>query len=311
MTATTTRPSPKERVAARLQARFPHDQIEIDGAWVRVSRDFAVVLHVLPMRRRFAIPGVQWPVQGDYSGANVPEDLADAAADALEAVEAERSRGRRSPGNAPAGRERAMDRVQKLLALAADQLGKPEGETAARLALKVMSEAGLIDGDVSALQIVQRRIGRAAPWNRELWSACCEHVGAVILEDTHVGGFVIFGTEDQLDLAAFVHHVVARGLLAEREEDASYAAGEFLCTAVCVVRKRLRVMRARARRVDAAGDDASRKRASRAAAWAAVRLDVAPMSRAPRADEIAPMPVAAGAEAGRRVPIVTALRGGA
>lgn len=304
---TTTHPSPKERVAARLQMRFPADEVQIDGPWVRVVRDGEPVLSVLPRKRRFAIPGVQWPERGFVEGSMWPEDLADAAADALEAIEAER-RGITSAASAVRGR--ALDRLTKLLALAADQRGLPEGETAARLALRVMADAGLVEGNANSVQIEQRHVIGCPRWERDLWGCCCEHVGAVILEDAYNGGHLLVGTGDQLDLCEYLQFTIARGLVAERVDDGSRGADEFLRTAVAIVERRLRAMRVRGRRGDPAADAAARKRAAQAAAWTAVHITLDPPQRAPRLDQIALWPVVAGAEAGRRVPIVTALKGG-
>ena len=65
-----------------------------------------------------------------------------------------------------AEREKAISKVKVLRAIAADQQGKPEGETAAALAVRIVEKYGLTDKELGENVVIERA---AAPAGREVW----------------------------------------------------------------------------------------------------------------------------------------------
>lgn len=65
-----------------------------------------------------------------------------------------------------AKREKAISKVKVLRAIAADQQGKPEGETAAALAAQIVEKYGLADEELGEDVVIERAV---APAGREVW----------------------------------------------------------------------------------------------------------------------------------------------
>lgn len=297
-----------QRVHERLWVLFVGATITFEAPVFTVTVDGVPVVAVNVTARTFTLPGRFWP-KAKYEGRGWPEALADAAFVAIQATN-RASRPRPTVAH-DAKRERTVERVKKMLALAMGQAGTPEGETAARIALRVMSEHALFDRDlVEPASVKQRSYRATAPWDRSLWATCARHVGAVALEDTLTGKLVVFGPDETLDLAAYLHHTIARGLVAERADDGSIYANGFLSTAVSAVAQRLTAMRKGAQRLDPVGTSLVVAQAASTAAWVSVHVDVEPT--APRRSRRPPLGAALfvpeGAAAGKRVPIVTGIR---
>ncbi len=110
------------------------------------------------------------------------------------------------------------ERIRKLLNLARDQAGTPEGETAARLARRAMRE--------SAWDRARRGVSRAKlplhervldlehrwPWRRRLVAAVARHCACVAAWPPSGSQVLLFGTVSNLDIAAYLAHVLLREL---------------------------------------------------------------------------------------------------
>ena len=115
-------------------------------------------------------------------------------------------------------------RIAKLLELARDQDGTPEGEAAARIARKLMRESARSRAQAWSKQseiTVQKRqfeLGARWPWRRRLAAAVARHCACVAAwprQGTHV---VLFGAVGALDIADYLLSVLLREVDTARSE---------------------------------------------------------------------------------------------
>lgn len=109
-------------------------------------------------------------------------------------------------------------RIAKLLHLAKDQAGTPEGEAAARIARKLMRQSAHARAKAwskrSDITVTQRRfeLGTRWPWRRRLAAAVAKHCACVAAwprSGTHV---ILFGAVGTLDIADYLLGVLLREL---------------------------------------------------------------------------------------------------
>jgi hypothetical protein len=174
--------------------------------------------------------------------------------------------------SSPAAVER---RIAKLLQLARDQEGTPEGETAARIARKLMRDSARDRARAwsqrSDITILQRRfeLGARWPWRRRLAAAVAKHCACVAAwprRGTHV---ILFGAAGTLDIADYLLVVLLRevdearaGWLAEQPDydpseplppDLARRSTGFCNSAIGAIEARLRAMRQEESTVDPTG----------------------------------------------------------
>jgi len=113
-------------------------------------------------------------------------------------------------------RSSAASRIRKLLELARDQEGTPEGETAARIARRLMRQtahARAKEWSQRSDITVGRRtldLGARWPWRRRLASAVAKHCACVAAWPSRGTTVVLFGAVGTLDIADYLLRVLLR-----------------------------------------------------------------------------------------------------
>jgi hypothetical protein len=202
----------------------------------------------------------------------------------------------------------SIDRARKLLALAADRSGTPEGETAARLARTLLLRhgrrmAGLNEAERGAVDpFARRRLALGGPehWRRRLLSLVAGHCACVATWRADAGW--LHGRRSAVAVAEYLFVVLTRAIGEERaryEREGGGRPADFTRSALLALEVRLRELRS--------GEDLGSTALVRAHA-AGVEGWMATLGIRPRQD--APFPYAfepEGYEAGRRLPLVGAL----
>ena len=165
--------------------------------------------------------------------------------------------------------------IAKLLQLAKDQNGTPEGEAASRIARKRMRESARSRAQQWSKQpeitVQQRRLelGARWPWRRRLAAAVARHCACVAAWPTRGTDVVLFGAVGALDIAAYLLAVLLREvdsarmdwLLSQEDYDPNEPASPdlarrttgFCSSAVGSIEARLRTMRREESKVDPTG----------------------------------------------------------
>jgi hypothetical protein len=116
-------------------------------------------------------------------------------------------------GDAMARRVRALARVRKLLRLARDQAGLPEGEAARARADAILLELGLqmgaleLAGDDAAFTHRAFALGEAEPWRRALIDAIADYFDCTALFEKNAKQVETFGPEHLLPHLEYVYVV--------------------------------------------------------------------------------------------------------
>ncbi len=115
---------------------------------------------------------------------------------------------------------RPSDRIRKLMALAEDQQGTPEGEAAARMARRLMfSQAkeqasrryrGLPDPD--PLQRHRFDLGGPDRWRRRLLASVARHVGCLAAWPRGADHAFVFGHRSAVEVAEYLYVLLSREL---------------------------------------------------------------------------------------------------
>jgi hypothetical protein len=124
----------------------------------------------------------------------------------------------RLPPNPDISMQQRPDRIRKLLDLAKDQAGTPEGETAARVARRLMlgearNQAGRACGRINEDDPIGRHtmdLGGRAPWRRRLSAAVARHCACVAAWERGGGAVVLFGHTSAHLIAEYLYTVLAR-----------------------------------------------------------------------------------------------------
>lgn len=117
----------------------------------------------------------------------------------------------------------ALRRIQKLLALAADQQGTPEGEAASRLARKLLARFDLGEEDLR-LAGIDPIVRRAFPldgtvlWRRRLAAAVARHCECALTWSAAEGRAWIYGRRSGIAVAEYLHAVLVRELEGARAD---------------------------------------------------------------------------------------------
>jgi len=113
-------------------------------------------------------------------------------------------------------RSSAAARIRKLLDLARDQEGTPEGETAARIARRLMRQTAHARakewsqrGDITVSERTLD-LGARWPWRRRLASAVARHCACVAAWPPRGTTVVLFGAVGTLDIAEYLLAVLLR-----------------------------------------------------------------------------------------------------
>ena len=149
------------------------------------------------------------------------------------------------------------ERLRRLMALAEDQAGTPEGEIAARLAREIMDaqKAELLNLDQAARDEldpfvrVELDLGGQAFWRRRVASLTARHCECLC---SFVGAQArLSGRRSDVQIAAYLYRVMSRAISVEqvawlgsnRLLDDTTAANDFAQSAVLALENRLREMR--------------------------------------------------------------------
>ncbi len=169
-----------------------------------------------------------------------------------------------------------LARIEKLLALAADQAGTPEGEAAARAARQLARRFAVeADGlrrrggpDQDPIEERRTPLANRARWRRRLATLVAGHWGCQVAWPRQGTDVVFFGTRSALLVAEYQLLVLDREISARRarwleeraallpesaEEALLIEAGHFADSAVSAVATRLREQRGEERRQDPQG----------------------------------------------------------
>ncbi len=154
----------------------------------------------------------------------------------------------------------ALSRIRKLLALAADQHGTPEGEAAARLARKMIARYDLDGADLRTRDqdpIVRRpmAVDGQVLWRRRLASAVARHCECALSWAPDQGRAFLYGRRSGIAIAEYLHAVLLReveGARTRHDEELPMMIGEkerertladFTGSAVLAVENRLSALR--------------------------------------------------------------------
>jgi len=182
-------------------------------------------------------------------------------------------------------------RIAKLLQLARDQEGTPEGEVAARIARKLMRQSAHARARVWSarpdIPVVQRRLElhHRWPWRRRLAAAVARHCACVAAWPQRGSHVLLFGAIGSLDIADYLLEVLLRELDGARAawltrqpdfvpeeppgpELARRTTG-FCSSAVRAVEARLRALREEESSVDPTGHALVRDEAQSVDRWLA------------------------------------------
>lgn len=118
----------------------------------------------------------------------------------------------------------SLERIKKLVALAGDQAGTPEGEVAMRMARELMRESSI---ELAQLQADERDavdpftrrpldLGGRAHWRRQLLSMVATHCECVAGWNPRGDNGSIYGRRSAVDIAEYLFQVLVRQLTMER-----------------------------------------------------------------------------------------------
>jgi len=210
---------------------------------------------------------------------------------------------------------RAEARVRKLLNLARDQAGTPEGESAARLARTLMRDQARArlgaDDPSDPHQRLRLDLGAPAPWRRRLAAAVARHCACVAAWPPGGSTVVLFGRASALAVAEYLLAVTLREVEAARGQAAERGAGPaelnaFCHSAVTALESRLRSLRDGEAHDDPSGAALVRQEDRGVRAWMEAQ-GLRPTAAPPWVSPHSP----AGWAAGREIPLHDAVRAGA
>jgi len=149
-----------------------------------------------------------------------------------------------------------VEKIKKLLALAADQEGKPEGDLAADLALKLMKEHALELGDLEEPSEIDSRVvdGNQSHWRHALIDIVARHCQCFAIRTE--GKMLVYGYPVDLDVCLYLIDLYTAQLISEglHYVDAlppyfddwarANTTDRFLRNAVYTLKKRLQKLRA-------------------------------------------------------------------
>lgn len=185
-----------------------------------------------------------------------------------------------TPARATARLERDRDRLRKLLALAADQAGSPEGQAAAakaRMLLRRLAHERQRPGQRAAEPTIEQlrlSLGAPSPWRRRLAAAVASHCATVAAWPEDPLQVVFFGRRSALLIAEYLLAVLLREVVEARDAwraaqpEASGAALNGFChSAVTAIEHRLRDQREAERGADREGSALVRYEGDSVEAW--------------------------------------------
>ena len=178
--------------------------------------------------------------------------------------------------------QRDRERVAKLLALAQDQAGTPEGDLAAskaralllRLALdrEEVEQGARAEADPFARRM--RPLGAPSPWRRRLAASVATHCACICAWPAATDQVVLFGRQSALLVCDYLLDVLMREVIASRDHwraDNPQASGTeingFCHSAVTAIEHRLRDSRAAEHRSWAEAHALVRRDANRLEDW--------------------------------------------
>lgn len=154
-----------------------------------------------------------------------------------------------------------IEKLQKLMTLAADQKGLPEGDTAAMLARKLMADAGLVEAD---LNLSGKKVNKSVTnqsfkvgsynYHINLAFAVARHCECAAVVRTNTREFLVYGREESIEVVKYLYEIILRQIdaAAKLERKSRYAVGlkderwwnGFVLSAVMGVEQRLQAQRA-------------------------------------------------------------------
>jgi hypothetical protein len=220
-----------------------------------------------------------------------------------------------------AERERLIDRIRKAQALAADQAGTPEGETAARIARELMTAHAIVEAELGvARDTMEERVfdvGHKATWLRRLATHVAEHCECFSTYTPGTSRVQLHGRQSDVEVAIYLYETIRTQVesalerqlqdIAARAHRQGYTLNSGRCrsyrdrfrhSATTAVAQRLVEMRRQQQATDPAGTALMSLRGSEAERWAKEHRHV----KASRTH--VPDGVLAGYEAGQAVQIV-------
>lgn len=225
-----------------------------------------------------------------------------------------------------------ISRIQKLQRLAADQSGRPEGETAAELARTLMAEHGIaeieLQGDIKAEDpnvCITYEAAQNINWRFSLAAVVAQHCELRNTRTIGTKGIKFWGRRSGCEIAVFLYEVLARQIDSEwnvhikafRKTDEyqwmpmgrkDALKGDFSASAVSALSSRLAAMRADQAAKVPAGAMVLANRSKEAESFMKAELAasghrlVSTHSKAPRYNS-------AGYAAGSRIPLQSGLSG--
>lgn len=227
--------------------------------------------------------------------------------------------------------QKIVEKIRKMLLLAADQAGTNEGDTAATLARKLMLEHGIaeVSLEVGGTQAdpnvkVAFDCGANLAWRFMLIGQVALHCDVYSTRMSGTTRITFWGRESGVEVATYLFTVLSRAIIAESdahlakmkrngtwdecsESFKSAWRGRFCNSAVNALGHRLTAIRKAAAVVNATGNAIVMVRRNEAESWA--REEIAGTGRTLRKASMSYHHNEAGYAAGQRIPIGTALGG--
>lgn len=167
---------------------------------------------------------------------------------------------RQTPRPADAAARAALGRIRKLLALAADQRGTPEGESAARIARRLIARYDLAGQDLHAPVVdpiarIALDLDGSIRWRRKLAAAVARHCACVLSWSPGEGRAWIYGRCSGVAVAEYLLVLLQREVeqaaekldderpMMVRDTDWAQRRADFCGSAVLAVENRLLAMR--------------------------------------------------------------------
>ncbi len=181
------------------------------------------------------------------------------------------------------------DRVRKLIALAADQEGTPEGETAARLARRLIRDGALPGATPTTLTRRRISIIRSSPWRTRLAASVAQHCACRAGWRPGQAHVFFFGHASDIDVAEYLLVVLMRQICQARDDWVAAAptrrtSNDFCHSAVTALEHKLADMRGEESITDQAGTAMVRSRVCQVEEWMArTGVKLGPTSPSPHA----------------------------
>ena len=199
-----------------------------------------------------------------------------------------------STAASPSTRPSIVEKIRRALALADDQSGTPEGETAARIARNMMERHALAMADLSEVPaddpMIEHvfRVEKRNQWRRNLAISLADHCEVFGLFTSGTNRILLYGRQSGVEVAEYLYNITIRQVeqqieqhlsqLKQTNDWVSLSAGSkrslrnsFASSAASAIDARLREMRNSNKKKDPTGTALMKTNQEEAMQWAKSR----------------------------------------